>query len=383
MKRKGFVWALSVIVFIAATLFGSTQPPISTALSAYLGQAEGKYPGMVGSRIDNCKLCHISQAGGGLRNDYGWDWSDAGADVAAFAAIEGLDSDSDGHTNLQEIGAWTFPGDSGDFPVPTPTSTETLTPTPTDTATPTSTPTITSMPTETRTATPTPTMTASPTQTSTPTITRTPTETPTATISPTPTHTPTITRTPTQTSTPTVTPTRTQTPLSTNTPTRTATATATRTPTQTATPTATLPVTTGRVRGNVRLQGRLDHSGTYITIAGLYVTTAADGSFALDNVPTGLWSAVASHWRYLAAVRYDVNIGAGQEIVLPNLELKAGDADGDCVIGIFDLVIVAAAYSPSGPVLDPRADLNGDGAVNIFDLVLVSSNYGAYCPRPW
>ncbi|MBM4431365.1 MAG: hypothetical protein FJ026_13630, partial [Chloroflexi bacterium] len=97
----------------------------------------------------------------------------------------------------------------------------------------------------------------------------------------------------------------------------------------------------------------------------------------MSNVPAGLWSAVASHTGYLAAVRYGVSVVAGQETVLPNLELRAGDADGDCVIGLFDLVIVAVVYNPNGPVLDPRADLNADGVVNLFDLVLVTSNYGA------
>jgi hypothetical protein len=52
------------------------------------------------------------------------------------------------------------------------------------------------------------------------------------------------------------------------------------------------------------------------------------------------------------------------------------DPNGDGVVDLFDLVIVAAAYYPGVPASDPRADVNGDGLVDLFDLVLVTANYG-------
>lgn len=57
-----------------------------------------------------------------------------------------------------------------------------------------------------------------------------------------------------------------------------------------------------------------------------------------------------------------------------------GDANGDCVINLLDLITVASAYNPSGPISDPAADLNGDGVVNLFDLMTVATNYGLRCP---
>jgi len=342
MKRGSLALIVLVSLMVAITLIWAAQPEISTARDTYLGEARTKYPGIVGSDIDNCKLCHVTSAGGGLINDYGWDWSDAGGDFGAFGLIEGLDSDADGYLNIDEITDWTYPGDASDHPVYTPTITPTATRTPTDTPTP----------------------TASPTKTITPTVTNTPT----------------ITQTPTDTRTPTVTPTRTNTPPVTDTPTP----TRTSTPTQTPTPTGTPPAYTGRVHGVVTLYGRPNnHSGTVVTIAGRYAVTDSDGQYAIENVPAGTWSAVAKHEGYLRALRPLVVLLVGQDVLLPDLELRSGDVNGDCIINLFDLVTVAVAFNPAGPPSDPRADLNADGVVDLFDLVMVTAHYGSYCPQGW
>ncbi len=70
--------------------------------------------------------------------------------------------------------------------------------------------------------------------------------------------------------------------------------------------------------------------------------------------------------------------GVGWTVTLQNEPVTAcsGDANRDGVVDIFDLVIVASAYNPYGPVSDQRADLNGDNVVNLFDLILVTSDYG-------
>ena len=55
-----------------------------------------------------------------------------------------------------------------------------------------------------------------------------------------------------------------------------------------------------------------------------------------------------------------------------------GDLNGDGVVDIYDLVIVAAAYgsSPGDHNWDARADTNNDSVIDIFDLVTVASHFG-------
>ena len=175
------------------------------------------------------------------------------------------------------------------------------------------------------------------------------------------------------------------TPTSTGTPTRTPTPTPTRSATPGASPTATatLPAHTARVHGTLRLDGRSNHSGAVVSIAGRDALSAVDGTYWIDGVCTGVWSAAASCPGYLPALRSSVVVLSGQDVYLPDLTLRSGDASADCSVDLFDLVIVAVAYNPRGPVSDARADLNADAVVDLFDIVLVSANYSQSCPQTW
>lgn len=102
------------------------------------------YPDLIGTKLDDCTLCHSGgqyekkpgkwategscqwchrtygyDGSGDIEetlNPFGRDYRDAGRSVAAFAAIEGLDSDNDTYSNLEEIEAIRFPGSSDDDP---------------------------------------------------------------------------------------------------------------------------------------------------------------------------------------------------------------------------------------------------------------------------
>jgi predicted CXXCH cytochrome family protein len=66
-----------------------------------------------------CQLCHTTPEGG-RRNPYGEDFGKQNTrDAAAFRAIEKLDSDKDGVSNLDEIRAGTLPGDPTSKPATT------------------------------------------------------------------------------------------------------------------------------------------------------------------------------------------------------------------------------------------------------------------------
>jgi hypothetical protein len=60
--------------------------------------------------LGGCLTCHPVES---ARNAYAIAWTNSGRD---FAAIECLDSDGDGFTNIAEIKAGTFPGDPGSRP---------------------------------------------------------------------------------------------------------------------------------------------------------------------------------------------------------------------------------------------------------------------------
>jgi len=102
------------------------------------------YPDLVGTKLDDCALCHTGGQyekqpgqyvtvgscqwchmtygydGSGdsyqTLNPYGKDYRAAGRSVSAFAAIESKDSDADSYSNKQELEAVRYPGDSSDDP---------------------------------------------------------------------------------------------------------------------------------------------------------------------------------------------------------------------------------------------------------------------------
>ncbi len=202
-----FIAGGALVLAVAAGLL-LRKPTPASATPSFLGVAESQYPFIVGSRIDTCTLCHMSTGSPSASNlnPYGTAFLNNGLNAAALVAIENMDSDGDGFTNIQELRALTFPGDPNDHPqaatatsiptsVPTtaPTNTATSVPTTAPSNTPTSAPTIgataTGIPTIGPTATGIPTATASSTPivtgTTGPTTTETLTPVATGTLSPT------------------------------------------------------------------------------------------------------------------------------------------------------------------------------------------------------
>ncbi len=145
--KKWFISVSVIFMLLSGTAFGAYH---------HMGEMDSPvfqeaYPDKVGTRIDDCALCHIGgevETKRGPRpvgncqwchivtnygedytdiadtlNSYGVDYKSAGRfKVDTFGKIEGLDSDGDGYTNIEEINALTFPGDPDDNPslVPAP-----------------------------------------------------------------------------------------------------------------------------------------------------------------------------------------------------------------------------------------------------------------------
>ena len=110
------------ILLSATIVFAALATAYAT--NTYMNQFTTLYPATVSSRLNSCVLCHLSASGGGSRNAYGEAFRSAGH---SFTAVENLDSDGDGHTNIQEINALTFPGDATSRPASSDTTAPTVT----------------------------------------------------------------------------------------------------------------------------------------------------------------------------------------------------------------------------------------------------------------
>jgi hypothetical protein len=101
---------LTVSVVALTLVLGFTV--IALADSGALADFNAQYP--KNKYANNCNICHKGSPP--ARNPYGTDLVKAGAtagniSAATFLAVEGLDSDGDGATNIAEINAGTWPGD--------------------------------------------------------------------------------------------------------------------------------------------------------------------------------------------------------------------------------------------------------------------------------
>jgi hypothetical protein len=107
LSRRKLRWV--VLAFLFLMLAGAAlliRPPLAVgATSNYQDAARATYPTIAGTPLDSCMLCHTNRTP--ELNAYGIDYQRAGHN---FKAIELLDSDKDGVSNLAEIKALTLPG---------------------------------------------------------------------------------------------------------------------------------------------------------------------------------------------------------------------------------------------------------------------------------
>ncbi len=107
-----------------------------------------------------------------------------------------------------------------------------------------------------------------------------------------------------------------------------------------------------------------------------------DGNLDSDSTLTFTVGAAAIANYGGAALTADIQVSTGAETPPEPAPLK-GDVNGDDVVNILDLVLVASVLGEAGQ--DLNADVNGDGFVNILDLVLVAGALGnaAAAPSAW
>jgi hypothetical protein len=140
MKKVGLCWIL-VLSFLWAM---AMMAPVWAAYSSHQNDQDINnfltvYPFAKSTKLDDCSLCHPGGKIGSKTygscdychqtygtkvphtppvplNSYGDAYKTVGRTTASIQTIQGLDSDGDGKSNLEEIQALTFPGDPKDYP---------------------------------------------------------------------------------------------------------------------------------------------------------------------------------------------------------------------------------------------------------------------------
>jgi len=159
------------------------------------------------------------------------------------------------------------------------------------------------------------------------------------------------------------------------------------------------PPPNGVASGTVLLQGRDDHSDTYIFVTTEMTACVTAADTPIPGVPYAVTDAQGNFkitlydppdpyelpYVCLQAIQHGYLVG---QYCLPEGEswgnlstitLLGGDATEDDKINIFDLALIAARYESD----DVTADVNGDDKVDIYDLVITAGNMGASGPVIW
>ena len=144
---------LAAVIFLTLSVANAQQISSSRAYTGHETDLDANnlaraYPSIIGTRLDDCQTCHRAGVEGtdtaqvynacgychlipfpekryltgvpqdfrDTLNNYGRAYDHAGRTKAALKAIENLDTDSDGHTNREEIVDSRYPGDSTSKP---------------------------------------------------------------------------------------------------------------------------------------------------------------------------------------------------------------------------------------------------------------------------
>lgn len=106
-------------------------------------------------------------------------------------------------------------------------------------------------------------------------------------------------------------------------------------------------------------------------------TTDQYGGYSLTNLPSGTYTIAIKGENTLRAKLPAATLQTGQNN-LPDIQLKAGDANNDNFVSAVDFSILAAAFGKclGGNTYNGKADFNNDQCVTAADFSLLSSNYG-------
>jgi hypothetical protein len=120
-----------------------------------------------------------------------------------------------------------------------------------------------------------------------------------------------------------------------------------------------------------------DYFGGRLGLPSILSPLAANDVIGLDVVVTGYdsgYTGMRSENLMWAKYKYWTNLGLHK--LEAGLALIPGDANGDGMVNVGDLGILAANYGGSDKTWE-QGDFNNDGLVNVGDLGILAANYGA------
>jgi hypothetical protein len=98
-------------------------------------------------------------------------------------------------------------------------------------------------------------------------------------------------------------------------------------------------------------------------------------SVRMHDVADGTYKLFIKGFRHLSRV-VDVTV-AGGTVTVPLVTLRAGDANGDDAVDVFDLDVLVQAFNTTegDETYNAGADFNYDNAVDVFDLSILITNF--------
>ncbi len=115
-RTKRMTMKPKMVCLLALLALAIGSQGLALASSGYLAAFKTTYPASA-SRLESCTLCHTTTpALSSFGSQFAANLPVGSTPDQAFAAIEALDSDGDGYTNLEELAAGSMPGDLAERP---------------------------------------------------------------------------------------------------------------------------------------------------------------------------------------------------------------------------------------------------------------------------
>ena len=126
----------------------------------------------------------------------------------------------------------------------------------------------------------------------------------------------------------------------------------------------------------MRVSGSVKAESAKVMLQGVGETATQDGSFVFAAVTQGSYDLTVKREGCLTHTVKGINVGT-DDVTLPEIELIAGDINGDDRINIMDVGAFRTDFgNAEEEIVDPLTDVNNDGMVNIIDMGIFRRNFG-------